>query len=153
MTLLATPSASELFFIPLFGSVIGLLAAIPIGLLWSPFLLSARIRRCFAMGPTRWWQANYGLTFALLGAVHAGLVVAGLLYAHDPTSTFEALVGPSLVVPATAWVAVAFSLRGEGDDQESSGATLGLVALGAVWYALLTGVPSFVVALFASLPS
>lgn len=156
MTVLAAPTPADLLFIPLIGLVVGLAVGLMVCVLWSPFLLSGRVRGCFAIGPTRWWQVNYVLAFVSLASLHATLAVAGLLFAGSPTGIFEALVGPALLVPAAGWTVAAFLLRereGRPDSPAFDGTTLGLLALGALWYAVLTGVPSFVIAVFANLPT
>lgn len=133
-----------------------------IGVLWSPFLLSARVRSLFGSLPPSDWYWNYALWIPLPAAVWGFLFGAGLSTSRDVLSPGNAselyAAGVDGIVVATAvslvlWPAVllyALPERGiDWDPENYSPTTVLLVATSVVWYLVFLVGPAYVFTVFA----
>lgn len=133
-----------------------LVPGLVVTVLWSPFLLSERVRALFdRLPPFESPYPNYVL-FALAGSLP---YVAGLLWAFRAADTGSVVFTSTLVVSVVYVVALpigaVLGLPRAGVDWDPTGygvATWGVLVAGAVWYALLFAAPLTVVSIVYSLP-
>jgi hypothetical protein len=149
-----------LFTIQMFavGGVYGLV----IGIFWTPFLLSARLRGLFATLPPSDWRVSYALWIPLPAVVWGFLFVNVLSISPDirePTSASPLYVGGvdgivvATLVSLVLWpVVLLYVLPTRGydwDPEEYSMTTVVLVVGGLLWYFLFLVGPAYVLSIFA----
>jgi hypothetical protein len=132
--------------------------------LWTPFLLSERLRAGFrALDPFGFWPATY-LLVGVLGGVPqtayavlaVGRVADGASGAAAANALLDATVGGAFAVALVGWAVpavVAPRLGLNWDPTEFGASTHALVAAGAVWYAAVVGAPFLLLAFVFALPS
>lgn len=111
---------------------------------WSPFLLLDPLGGLFELGPSADPSSNYLLAAVAVGTVHAGIFLALVLGSIAPVmALFYAGIGT-----AVCWMAVAgvvFPATGRRWTGEADWFRAGIaLCAGALWYALVTIVPPFV---------
>jgi len=121
--------------------------------LWIPFVVSARVRRLFELGPTGRWSTNYVAGFVAVGAVHTAGLFATLVNApsDDAVATIVVLANPGFAL--ALWAVAAFGLPAAGYDWlDGEVMPRVFLFLGAVWYAAVTTVPLFGAMVFYYMP-
>ncbi|MEF8801484.1 MAG: hypothetical protein V5A38_13240 [Halolamina sp.] len=133
-----------------------------VGVVWTPFLVSKRLRQLFDALPPREWLVNYVLWIPLPAVVWGFLFGAGLSLSRDVLSPGTAsplyAAGVDGIVLATVvslvlWpVLLLYILPEKGIDWVPEGdqpnAAL-LVVAGVVWYLVFLVGPAYVFTLFA----
>jgi len=133
-----------------------------VGLVWTPFLVSKRLRRLFDTLPPREWLVNYALWIPLPAAVWGFCFGAGLSLSRDVLDPGTAsplyAAGVDGIVAATVvslvlWpVLLLYVLPEKGIDWIRDGdipKTAVLVVGSLVWYLLFLIGPAYVFTLFA----
>lgn len=118
-----------------------------IALVWSPFLLIARLRPLFQLGLTNEWWTNYMIAAVIVGTVHATVYVTGTVLIGGSTSPaallFYSGIGVGLLGMATAGILLPMLGYEWADADDGFVTALSLLA-GSLWYAAITIVPPFV---------
>lgn len=143
-------------WIGLYAALGGGAGGLVLALLWTPLLISERVRPLFQFGPTQWQSVNYALGFVALSGLHAGLLGAWIESGSGISSALTAVISLGLIVPSMAVVTVIWVLPELGYDWDPNGYDLhtkAVLAIGAFWYAVMTIVPGFIVSIIAALPS
>jgi hypothetical protein len=143
-------------------AVLGGLYGLLIALLWSPFLLSGRLRRLFESLPPGDWRMSYVLWMplpAMVWAFFLGIVLPVSRVARPPTeASILYVAGLDGILVATAisvllWpILLLYVLPVRGFDwapEEYTPTTVTLVVGGTVWYLLMLVIPMYVFVLFA----
>lgn len=145
-----------------FMLVIAGLYGLLIGVVWSPFLLSARFRSLFDSLPPAEWFWNYALWIPLPAAVWGFFFGSGLSLSRDVFSPGQAselyAAGVDGIVIATVvslvlWPTVLlYALPDRGidwDPERYSPTTVVLVVSSLVWYLVFLVGPAYVFTVFA----
>ena len=137
----------------------GLVAA----LLWSPFLLSSRLRALFrSLPPTRSAAVSYlGVTIGLSVPYLAGTVWA-MMATKGQTGGAMANALLNVMIPVSSGYVIglpAIAVRGlpgigiDWDQNGYDGTTWLLLIGGSTWYSALFAVPLFLIAVILALPT
>jgi hypothetical protein len=132
------------------------------GVLWSPFLLSGRLRAFVrTVDPTGFWPATYA--FCSVGTGFLVVVGFGLLLGDLPSGSaaganrlLDGVVTGALVLVAAGWAGPTLVAPRLGYDWDPTGYGLGthaLVLAGAVWYAAVLLTPFFLLSIVMALPT
>lgn len=145
-------------FLAVFGWLYGWL----IGVVWSPFLLSARLRALFTARESRDWRVNYVLWIPAPAAVWAFVFGAVISLSRDVRVPGKAsplyVAGVDGIVAATAvsvllWpILLLYVLPRRGYDwnpTEYGLSTALLVVVGLLWYLVFLIGPAYVISIFA----
>ncbi|MFC6990239.1 hypothetical protein ACFQJD_18845 [Haloplanus sp. GCM10025708] len=155
MSLLAT--LELVFWTGVYATLAGALAGVVAAVLWSPFLLSDRLRALFQLGPTDHWGLNYVVACVVVTAVHGLVLGVGLALGagrDGPSIAVILLVSALTIGLVWAVPAVALPARGyEWDPRGFDAVTHLLLVGGSIWYAAIVTVPMFVLSLLLSLPA
>jgi hypothetical protein len=143
-------------------AVVALAPGTVAGVLWSPFLLSGRLRSLVeTLDPTGVWPVTYAVGTVLTGF----LVVVGfvLLLGDLPNDSaaganllLDGVVVTVVVLVAVGWAGSTLVAPRLGYDWDPTGYGLGthvLVLAGAVWYAVVLATPFFLLSLVFALPT
>lgn len=146
----------------LFLAVVCGLYGLLIAILWSPFLLSERIRALFSALPPADWRASYALWIPVPATVWGFLFGSVLSLSRDvrpPADASSLYVGGiDGIAVATALVLVSLPVlslrvlpaRGTGrDPADDTPRTVLLVLAGTVWYLLLLVGPAYALTVLA----
>jgi hypothetical protein len=143
-------------------AVVALAPGLVAGILWSPFLLSGRLRSLVkTVDPTGFWPATYALCSVCTGVlvvVGYGLLLGDL--PNDPGAganlLLDGVVTGALVLVAAGWAGPTLVAPRLGYDWDPTGygpGTHALVLAGAVWYAVVLLTPFFLLSLVMALPT
>ena len=142
----------------LYAGLAGALGGLLLAVLWTPLLISSRVRSLFEVGPTRWLPVNYTLGFVIMSGIHAGMLGAWIESGSGagPNGALNAVITLGVVVPVLGWVGALWGLPEFGYDWDTNGydlRTKAALGLGVLWYAVMTIVPGFVASLIAAFPA
>ena len=143
-------------------AVVALAPGTVAGVLWSPFLLSGRLRALVrTVDPTGVWPVTYALCSVGTGSLV--VVGFGLLLGNLPDDSaaganllLDGVVAAALVLVAVGWAGPTLVAPRLGYDWDPTGYGLGthaLVLAGAVWYAAVLLTPFFLLSLVMALPT
>ena len=140
------------------GGIYGWLVAV----LWSPFLLSGRMRSLFETLPPSDWRVNYALWMPLPAAIWAFLFGFGLSLSSDvrpPTKAASLYVAGvdgialATLVSLPLWPALLLSLlpkRGfDWAPNDYGPKTAALVVTGTIWYLVFLVGPAYALSILA----
>lgn len=158
---MALQPLSVLYTAVFLAVVVGLYGWV-VGVLWSPFLLSERIRGLFGTLPPSEWYWNYALWIPLPAAVWGFFFGAGLSASRDvrgPTQASELYVAGvdgiilatvvSLLVWPTVLLYVLPAKDLDWDPAKYAPTTLLLVLGSLVWYLVFLVGPAYVLTVLA----
>ena len=132
------------------------------GVLWSPFLLSGRLRSFVkTVDPTGVWPVTYAAGTVFTGFL--AVVGFGLLLGDLPNDSaaganllLDGVVATVVVLVVVGWAGSTLVAPRLGYDWDPTGYGLGthaLVFAGAIWYAVVLATPFFLLSLVFALPT
>ncbi|WP_227379467.1 hypothetical protein [Haladaptatus halobius] len=125
--------------------LLGLITGGYIAVAWSPFLLLRQLQPLFRVGQTNKWWLNYLFAAAVIGISHVVVYTVGMLLVGRTEAAVEMIFYSGVGVALFGMVVAGIGLPVLGYNWKRGGYMTEFALLGgAVWYALITIVPPFV---------
>lgn len=126
-----------------------------VGLGWAPMLVSSRIRELIARWPTGNLAVNYLCFVGIVGFLHiAAFIGIGVFLPSGSIVLLQFAATLNVGLPVVGWVAVIIVLPRVRDGWDDVGEAALPLALGGVWYAIITtllmAVLVFIAVIFAA---